>query len=102
MLPAYSMAKGALRGFVKSLALEWAPLGVRVNAVSPLARTPAMEKAISEDPPLAGRLSQRIPLGRLGDPETDIGAAVAFLAGPDSSYVTGQTMVVDGGRFMGL
>jgi NAD(P)-dependent dehydrogenase (short-subunit alcohol dehydrogenase family) len=102
MLPAYSMAKGALRGFAKSLAREWGPLGVRVNTVSPLARTPAMENAIREDPPLADRLSQRIPLGRLGDPETDIGAAVAFLAGPDSSYLTGQTMVIDGGRFLGL
>ena len=61
-----------------------------------------MENAIREDPPLADRLSRRVPLGRLGDPEADIGAAVAFLAGPDSSYVTGQTMVVDGGRFMGL
>lgn len=102
MLPAYGMVKGALRGFAKSLAREWGPLGVRVNLVSPLAMTPAMENAIREDPPLAGRLAQRVPLGRLGDAETDIGAAVAFLAGPDSKYVTGQTLVVDGGRFLGL
>ena len=102
MLPAYGMAKGALRGFAKSLAREWGPLGVRVNLVSPLARTPAMDNAIREDPPLADRLARRVPLGRLGDPETDVGAAVAFLAGPDSSFLTGQTMVVDGGRFMGL
>lgn len=102
MLPAYGMVKGALRGFAKSLAREWGPLGVRVNLVSPLALTPAMENAIREDPPLADRLAQRVPLGRLGDSETDIGAAVAFLAGPDSSYLTGQTMVIDGGRFTGL
>ena len=102
MLPAYGMVKGALRGFAKSLAREWGPLDVRVNLVSPLALTPAMENAIREDPPLADRLARRVPLGRLGDPETDIGAAVAFLVGPDSSYVSGQTMVVDGGRFMGL
>jgi 3-oxoacyl-[acyl-carrier protein] reductase len=102
MLPAYGVVKGALRGFAKSLAREWGPLGVRVNLVSPLALTPAMKKAIREDPPLAERLSRRVPLVRLGDPEADIGAAVAFLAGPDSSYLTGQTMVVDGGRFMGL
>jgi len=102
MLPAYGVVKGALRGFAKSLAREWGPLGVRVNLVSPLALTPAMEHAIREDPPLADRLARRVPLDRLGDPEADIGAAVAFLAGPDSSYLTGQTMVVDGGRFMGL
>jgi 3-oxoacyl-[acyl-carrier protein] reductase len=102
MLPAYGMVKGALRGFAKSLAREWGPLGVRVNLVSPLALTPAMENAIREDPPLAARLAQRVPLGRLGDSETDIGAAVAFLAGPDAGYVNGQTLVVDGGRFTGL
>ena len=102
MLAAYGVVKGALRGFAKSLAREWGPLGVRVNLVSPLALTPAMKNAIREDPPLADRLARRVPLVRLGDPEEDIGAAVAFLAGPDSSYITGQTMVVDGGRFMGL
>jgi 3-oxoacyl-[acyl-carrier protein] reductase len=102
MLAAYGVVKGALRGFGKSLAREWGPLGVRVNLVSPLALTPAMKNAIREDPPLAERLARRVPLGRLGDPDGDIGAAVAFLAGPDSSYLTGQTMVVDGGRFMGL
>jgi len=102
MLPAYGMVKGALRGFAKSLAREWGPLGVRVNLVSPLARTPSMDNAIREDPPLADRLAQRVPLGRLGDAETDIGAAVAFLAGDDARYVTGQTLVVDGGRFTGL
>lgn len=102
MLPAYGVVKGALRGFAKSLAREWGPLDVRVNLLSPLALTPAMENAIREDPPLADRLARRVPLGRLGDAETDIGAAVAFLAGPDSSYLTGQTMVIDGGRFMGL
>jgi 3-oxoacyl-[acyl-carrier protein] reductase len=102
MLPAYGMVKGALRGFAKSLAHEWGPLGVRVNLVSPLALTPAMETAIRQDPPLADRLAQRVPLGRLGDAVTDIGAAVAFLASEDARYVTGQTLVVDGGRFTGL
>ena len=101
-IPLYSPAKAAQRALAKSLAREWGPLGVRVNLVSPLALTPAMKNAIREDPPLADRLARRVPLVRLGDPEGDIGAAVAFLAGPDSSYITGQTMVVDGGRFMGL
>lgn len=101
-LAAYGIVKGALRGFTKSLAREWAPLGVRVNAVSPLAATPALEQAVVEDPALAARLAARVPLGRLGDPEADIGPAVAFLVSDDARYVTGQTLVVDGGRFMGL
>ncbi len=102
MLPAYGIVKGALRGFAKSLAREWGPLGVRVNLVSPLAMTPALTQAVRDDPPLADRLARRVPLGRVGDPETDVGAAVAFLAGPDAAYVNGQTLVVDGGRFLGL
>ena len=101
-LPLYGAVKGALRGFTKSLAREWGPLGVTVNIVSPLSTSPAMVNAMREDPELEGRLSRRVPLGRVGDPETDIGPAVAFLAGPDARYVTGQTLVVDGGRFMNL
>lgn len=102
MLPAYGMVKAALRGFAKSLAREWAPLGVAVAVVSPLAETPAMTAAAAADPELRARLARRVPMGRLGDPEHDIGPVVVFLAGPDAGYVTGQTLVVDGGRFMTL
>jgi len=101
-LPVYGIVKGALRGLTKSLAREWAPLGVTVNAVSPLAATPALEQAIAEDPALATRLAKRVPLGRIGDAETDVGASVAFLLSDAARYITGQTLVVDGGRFMGL
>ena len=102
MLPVYGIVKAALRGFTKSLAHEWAPSGVTVNAVSPLALTPAMENAWREDPTLEARVTIRVPLGHLGDCETDIGPAVVFLAGDASRFVTGQTLVVDGGRFMNL
>jgi 3-oxoacyl-[acyl-carrier protein] reductase len=101
-LPLYATMKGALRGFAKSLAREWAPLGVTVNVVSPLARSPAMVNAIAEDPAMEDRLNRRVPLGRVGDPETDVGRAVAFLVGPDAAYVTGQTLGIDGGHFMNL
>ena len=100
MLPAYGIVKAGLRGFAKSLAREWAAVGVTVNVVSPLAETPAMTAAAEQDPGLRPRLARRIPLGRLGDPEHDIGPAVVFLAGDGAGYVTGQTLVVDGGRFM--
>ena len=102
MLPVYSMVKGALRGFAKSLAREWAPLGVTVNAISPLAETPAMTSAYEKDPTLQPRLERVVPMGHLGDPETEIGPAVVFLAGDGAGYITGQTLAVDGGRFMTL
>jgi 3-oxoacyl-[acyl-carrier protein] reductase len=101
-LPLYATVKGALRGFAKSLAREWAPDGVTVNVVSPLAFSPAMEHAIAADPAMEERLNRRVPLGRVGDPETDVGVAVAFLVGPDAGYITGQTLGIDGGHFMSL
>lgn len=101
-LPLYATMKGALRGFAKSLAREWAPHGITVNMVSPLAYSPAMTAAIKAEPAMEERLSRRIPLGRIGDPEHDIGPAVAFLIGPDARYITGQTLGVDGGHFMNL
>ena len=101
-LPLYATMKGALRGFAKSLAREWAPHGITVNVVSPLAYSPAMTAAIESEPAMEERLSRRVPLGRIGDPERDIGSAVAFLVGPAARYVTGQTLGVDGGHFMNL
>ena len=99
--PAYSIVKGALRGFGKSLAREWGPVGVSVAMVSPLARTDAMAEAMRVDPTLEARLTSRIPLQRFGDPTQDVGRVVAFLCSDAASYITGQTVVVDGGRFMG-
>jgi NAD(P)-dependent dehydrogenase (short-subunit alcohol dehydrogenase family) len=102
MLPVYATVKGALRGFAKSLAREWAPFGVTVNAVSPLAQTPAMTSAYEKDPTLQARLERVVPMGHLGDPETEIGPAIVFLAGEEAGYITGQTLAVDGGRFTTL
>ncbi len=101
-LPAYGVVKGALRGLAKSLALEEGPNGVNVTVVSPLAVTPAMAKAYASNPELEARLQQLVPLGRVGDPLLDIAPVVAFLLGDAARYVTGQTVVVDGGRFTGL
>lgn len=101
-LPLYATMKGALRGFAKSLAREWAHHRITVNVVSPLAYSPAMTAAIEAEPAMEARLARRVPLGRIGDPERDIGAAVAFLIGPDARYVTGQTLGVDGGHYTTL
>jgi 3-oxoacyl-[acyl-carrier protein] reductase len=97
--PAYSAVKGAVRGLVKSLALEWGPHGLTVMGVSPLAMTPAMTDAYVADPRLAERLRELVPLGRVGDPHDDIAPVVRFLLEDGSRYITGQTIVVDGGRF---
>jgi 3-oxoacyl-[acyl-carrier protein] reductase len=75
---------------------------VRVNVVSPLAFSPAMEQAIAADPAMEERLNRRVPMGRVGDPEADVGVAVAFLVGSDAGYITGQTLGIDGGHFMSL
>jgi len=101
-LPLYATMKGALRGFAKSLAREWAPHGVTVNVVSPLAYSPAMENAVAEDPAMEERLARRVPLGRVGDPEIDVGRGVALLVSADAAFVTGQTLGIDGGHFMSL
>lgn len=101
-LPLYATMKGALRGFAKSLAREWAPHGITVNVVSPLAYSPAMTAAIEAEPAMEERLSRRIPLGRIGDPEEDIGSAIAFLVGPAARYITGQTLGVDGGHYTSI
>jgi 3-oxoacyl-[acyl-carrier protein] reductase len=101
-LPLYSMMKGALRGFAKSLAREWGPAGVTVNVVAPIAYSPAMTAAIEADPPMRERLSRQIPLGRVGDPENDVGVGVTMLLGPAARYVTGQTLGIDGGHFTSL
>lgn len=101
-LPVYATAKAAQRGILKSLAREWGPLGVRVNAIAPVARTPAMDAAVAASPELERRLVERTPLGRLGDATADIGPVAVFLASDNARFVTAQTIVADGGGFMGL
>jgi len=101
-LPVYGTVKGALRGLGKSLAHEWAPLGVTVAMLSPLALTPALDNAFREDAGLEARLAARVPSRRIGDAELDIGPVVAFLIGDGARYITGQTIAVDGGRYTGL
>jgi 3-oxoacyl-[acyl-carrier protein] reductase len=101
-MPLYSTVKAAQRGFVKSLALEWGPQGVRVNAVAPLALTDSVQELFTQAPERRAQLEGAIALGRVGDPELDIAPAVLFLCSDAARYVTGQTLVVSGGRFTSL
>jgi 2-deoxy-D-gluconate 3-dehydrogenase len=93
---AYCSAKAGLVNLTRVLALEWAPRGVRVNAVAPtFVRTPLTASTFA-DPELAEDIPRRIPLGRLAQPE-DVAAAVVFLASPAAGMITGHTLPVDGG-----
>lgn len=96
-LSAYTTAKSGLEGFVKAAAEELARLHIRVNAVRPgLTRTDATE-AIFANPELKANFAAEKPLNRLGEPE-DIAAGVRYLAGPESSWVTGQSFAIEGGN----
>jgi gluconate 5-dehydrogenase len=93
---AYNASKGAVRSLTKDMAVKLAPHGIRVNAISPGAFHTAMIDPIEAQPKLHAALVGRIPMGRIGDADEIKGAAV-FLASDAASYVTGATLVVDGG-----
>ena len=92
----YCATKGAVELITKALALEWAPSGIRVNALGPaLVITPGT-KHIAEDPKLAAKYASAVPMGRIGLPEDMVGAVV-YLCSDAASFVSGQTIYVDGG-----
>ena len=98
----YTAAKSAIVGIVRGLSAEFAPHGVRVNAVAPgWIDTAMFRMATDGDPERRAKVMGRIQAKRLGTPE-DIGWACVFLAAPASGYVTGQTLVVDGGGAIGF
>ena len=93
---AYDTSKGAVRQMTISMAAELAPHGINVNAVAPGTTATEMTRStLSTDEGLAWHLA-RIPMGRVGQPD-DIAAVVVFLCSPEASYITGHTLVADGG-----
>lgn len=93
----YTASKGAIVSLTKSLAIEWGPCGVRVNCVAPgLIDTP-MTAGLADE--YRDAYAARTPLGRVGRPE-DVGKVIRFLLSDDAGYVTGQTIVVNGGFLM--
>jgi NAD(P)-dependent dehydrogenase (short-subunit alcohol dehydrogenase family) len=94
----YAAAKAAMLNLTQTLALELAERGIRVNAVSPgQVPTEAFRTTLADDEDRLAELAAATPLGRLGTPE-DVAAAVAYLASPAGSWVTGENLLVAGGR----
>jgi NAD(P)-dependent dehydrogenase (short-subunit alcohol dehydrogenase family) len=95
----YGMTKAALSQLARDLAVEWGPHAVRVNAIAPgLIRT-AWADAVLHDPEATSRRMQQTPLRRIGEP-WEVAALALFLAGPGSAFITGQTLVIDGGTLI--
>lgn len=93
----YAAAKEGIRGMSRVAAAEWGPDGIRVNVVCPLAMTESLQEWKENYPELFEKTIQGIPLGRFADPRNDIGKVCVFLASDDASYVTGETITLQGG-----
>jgi len=93
----YAAAKEAIRGVSRVAANEWAADGIRVNVLCPFAATEGVVAWQKAFPERAAATVAKVPLQRIGDPETDIAPVALFLASDDSKYMTGQTLMADGG-----
>ncbi|MGD1204849.1 SDR family NAD(P)-dependent oxidoreductase [Mycobacterium seoulense] len=93
----YAAAKEAIRGLSKVAALEWGRDNIRVNVICPFAESDGVKFWKSFAPKEYEKAVRRVPMKRIGDVRTDVGALVAFLLGTDSTFITGQTIHVDGG-----
>ncbi|WP_182359606.1 SDR family NAD(P)-dependent oxidoreductase [Tomitella gaofuii] len=93
----YVAAKEAIRAVSRVAANEWAADGINVNIICPLAATEGVAHWMEQHPEMASKLISAVPMQRYGDPEGDIGPVAVFLASDDAGYMTGQTLMVDGG-----
>lgn len=94
---AYNTSKAAVSMFTKSAAIEWLPYGIRVNAIAPGYFASDMTRDfVAENPEMAEEWVRRIPAGRMGRPE-ELGDLLVYLASEQSSYVVGQSILIDGG-----
>lgn len=96
MYISYAISKSGMGGLTRTLALEYASRGIRVNAIAPGATATPINEAWTEDAEKRAVVESHIPMGRAGTPE-EMAAAAAFLASDDAAYITGQTLFIDGG-----
>ena len=94
----YAAAKEAIRCFTRAAAHEWAKDSVRVNCILPLAASPGMQWWQENNPEEAAAFVATIPMQRIGDCERDIGRTVVFMCSEHADYITGQSLVLDGGQ----
>ena len=101
-VPAYSASKSAVLGLTRALASEWAPYGVRVNAIAPgFIFSEMTDKALNSDPDRKRRVLDRTPMGRMGQ-AAEVAAAAVFLCSDAASFITGVNLPVDGGNSIGF
>ncbi|MCO5105711.1 MAG: SDR family oxidoreductase [Burkholderiaceae bacterium] len=98
---AYCASKAAVEGLTRALAAEWARDGIRVVCVAPGYILSEISRDVLDDPDLSRRIVSRIPLRRVGQPR-EIGELVAFLVSEKAAFITGETIVVDGGQRMSI
>ncbi len=96
----YVASKGGIAGMTEAMAVELAPLGINVNAISPGVIETKMAESVISDPAAKETILKRVPKGRVGQPK-DIASAVVYLASEEADYVTGAVLVVDGGWLAG-
>lgn len=94
----YASTKEAVRSLTRTMACELAADGVRVNALIPLAASPSFTEWAAQNPEDYRVINETIPLRRMGEPEADVGPVAVFLASEDARYMTGTTLLADGGR----
>ena len=92
----YGMSKAALIQLTKNLAVEWAPMNIRVNAVAPWYIDTPLARQVLDDPQYKAAVLERTPMGRVGEAE-EVARTIAFLCMPASGYITGQALAIDGG-----
>ena len=98
----YSASKAAVEGITRAMAVELAEKGIRVNCIAPgFIKTKMSETALNNDPERKNRVMSRTPMGRLGLP-SEVASAVHFLVSDDASFITGETLKVDGGNSIGF
>jgi NAD(P)-dependent dehydrogenase (short-subunit alcohol dehydrogenase family) len=102
MNPAYAAMKAATRGFAKALTREWGPRGIGVFVIAPSSASEGSEAFFSQFPEVKKQYLANFAFGRMGDPRRDIGETVVALCSSRFDYLTGQTLVVDGGLYTAL